>query len=441
MVCGIDLGRDTSARASRAVFGGECYMEFTSRLIDKKIMGVNIGAELAIGEYLRFAPGILDKNEYQRRRVKSSGKTYDLLRKDLIQGCVMPPIILAVTNAYGVELDALVRRAIAEGPKFDGWAEIEDFIRKATADGELLILDGLQRSLTIEGIGSGRDISLEPEEMATFLDHKIRVEVYVGLSKTGILYRMLTLNTGQTPMSFRHQLEILYYDYVDNNALPAGISVLKEVDERRARGGGRYKYADVVDMFYAFSTGSPMPYDKQALVGELREMNFLESYTYRPEADDMKTLLVLYHDFIARIADRAGDWSATPEEEGGLPRPFGANVPSIFARPQPMAGFGAECKRLVSNRTIDNIEALNEIIPKLFFSGEPSVALDQLLQVLDEIAKKAKRIGDAQRLYFQLAVRALLLPESESYLDLSRCWLKGHCRPRPRRPGAAGSNS
>lgn len=400
-------------------------MEFTSHLIDTKIMGVNIGAELTVGEYLRFAPGILDKNEYQRRRVKSSGKTYDLLRKDLIQGCVMPPIILAVTNAYGGELDALVRRAIAEGSEFDGWEKIENFIREATTDGELLILDGLQRSLTIEGIGSGRDIDLKPEEKSTFLNHKIRVEVYVGLSKTGILYRMLTLNTGQTPMSFRHQLEILYYDYVDNDALPEGISILKEVDERRARGGGRYKYADVVDMFYAFSTGSPMPYDKQALVGELREMNFLESYTYRPEADDMKTLLVLYHDFIAGIMDRVGDWSATPEDDGGLLRPFGTNVPSIFARPQPMAGFGAECKRLVSNRIIDNVEALNEIIPKLFFSGEPSVALDQLLQVLDEIAKKAKRIGDAQRLYFQLAIRALLLPESESYLDLSRCWLRG----------------
>ena len=400
-------------------------MEFTSHLIDTKIMGVNVGAELTVGEYLRFAPGILDKNEYQRRRVKSSGKTYDLLRKDLIQGCVMPPIILAVTNAYGGELDALVRRAIAEGARFDSWKEIEGFISKATKDGELLILDGLQRSLTIEGIGSGRDIDLKSDEMQAFINHKIRVEVYVGLSKTGILYRMLTLNTGQTPMSFRHQLEILYYDYVDNNDLPQGISILKEVDEKRARGGGRYKYADVVDMFYAFSTGSPMPYDKQALVGELREMNFLESYTFRPEADDMKTLLVLYHDFVARIMECAGDWSATSEEEGGLVRPFGANVPSIFARPQPMAGFGAECKRLLSNGMVDNVETLNDIIPKLFFSEEPSVALEQLLRVLDEIAKKAKRIGDAQRLYFQLAIRALLLPESDSYLDLSACWLRG----------------
>ena len=400
-------------------------MDFTSRLIDTKIMGVNIGAELTVGEYLRFAPSILDKNEYQRRRVKSSGKTYDLLRKDLIQGCVMPPIILAVTNAYGGELDSLVHRAMTEGATSDCWLQIEDFVRKAASDGELLILDGLQRSLTIDGIGSGRDADLEHEEKEAFLEHKIRVEVYVGLSKTGILYRMLTLNTGQTPMSFRHQLEILYYDYVDNDSLPKGIEILREVDDKRARGGGRYKYSDIVDMFYAYSTGSPMPFDKQALVGELREINFLESYEYRPEADDMKTLLILYNDFISKVAQLAGDWSPASEDDGGVVRPFGTNVASIFARPQPMAGFGAECKRLVANGLIKNIEDLNKFINQLSFSEDPHQALDQLLEILDQIAKKAKRIGDAQRLYFQLALRALLLPDSDTYLDLSRCWLKG----------------
>lgn len=400
-------------------------MDFTSRLIDTKIMGVNIGAELTVGEYLSFVPGILNKNEYQRRRVKSSGKTYDLLRKDLIQGCVMPPIILAVTNAYGVELDGLVNKTMGEGSESKCWSEIEEFIRKAATDGELLILDGLQRSLTIDGIGSGRDVELSAEERANFFDHKIRVEIYVGLSKTGILYRMLTLNTGQTPMSFRHQLEILYYDYVDSSSLPAGIHVLKEVDDKRARGGGRYKYSDVVDMFYAFSTGSSMPYDKQALVGELREMNFLESYEYRPEADDMKALLVLYHHFISKVAERAGDWTPASEEDGGVVRPFGTSVASVFARPQPMAGFGAECKRLVSHHVVANVDVINDIIPKLAFSQDPAQALDELMHILDQIAKKAKRIGDAQRLYFQLALRALLLPDSDTYLDLSRCWLKG----------------
>lgn len=399
-------------------------MDFTSRLVDTKIMGVNVGAELPIGEYLRIAPAILAKNEYQRKRVKSSG-TYDLLRKDLIEGCVIPPIILAVTSAYGYDLETLVSRAIEEKDGFDGWDDIYGFIRQAARDGELLILDGLQRTLTIESIGSSKEGGLELGQLQAFLSHKIRVEIYVGLSKTGILYRMLTLNTGQTPMSFRHQLEILYYDYIDNANLPDGIKILKEVDERRARGAGRYKYADVVDMFYAYSTGTPMPYDKQALVGELREMSFLENYEYKSDADDMQKILVLYNSLVATIGHQAGDWVAASEENGGLVRPFGTNVSSIFARPQPMAGFGAECKRLIKVGAIDDLRVIESEIAKARFSGEPALALEQLLKILDQIAKKAKRIGDAQRAYFQLALRALLLPGGDAYLDLSRCWLKG----------------
>jgi hypothetical protein len=140
----------------------------------------------------------------------------------------MPPIILSVTNAYADGLDPLVRKAIEDGEAFKGWAEIYKFVRQAADEGELLILDGLQRSLTILGIENSSGDELSSGQRDDFHSHKIRVEFYVGLSKTGILYRMLTLNTGQTPMSFRHQLEILYYDYIDNQNLPNGITVVRE---------------------------------------------------------------------------------------------------------------------------------------------------------------------------------------------------------------------
>ncbi len=36
----------------------------------------------------------------------------------------------------------------------------------------------------------------------------------MGIKRIGLLYRMITLNTGQTTMSTRHLMEILYHDYV-----------------------------------------------------------------------------------------------------------------------------------------------------------------------------------------------------------------------------------
>ena len=321
-------------------------MRFSSHLIDKKIMGINVGVEMTVEEYLQLAPSVIAKNEYQRKKVKSAGKTYDLLRKDLLNGCIMPPIILAVTDAYGTVLDQLVNDIIAKNDPKTDWGQIDDFVSKAISEKEILILDGLQRSLTLLGISENED--LLSENLSDFYGHTIRAEVYVGLSKTGILYRMLTLNTGQTPMSFRHQLEILYFDYIDNSDLPDGIEVLKEVEEKRARGSGRYKYTDVIDMFYAYSTGSAMPYDKQALVGQLREMDFLDSYSYHEGSDEMKSLLRNYHSLATKIQDLSGDWNYNPDDDDPdrLPRPFGSNVVSIFARTQPMSGFGAEIKRL-----------------------------------------------------------------------------------------------
>lgn len=386
-------------------------------------MGLNIAAELPIEEYMGFASSIAQKNEFQRKRVSGSGRTYDLLRKDLIQGCVIPPIILAVTERYGDDLSDIVKRVLAHGATPADTTALHHFVRQAAKDSELLILDGLQRTLTIKDIIDRPDGEFSDEQIKNFLQQKIRIEVYVGLSKPGILYRMLTLNTGQTPMSFRHQLEILYADYIDHGDLPDGITVVREIDEKRARGLGRYKFSDVVDMFYAFSTGTPMPYDRKALVGELREMKFLEEYQFTQGKDDMKSLLQLFNKMVAHVEDKSGGWTFESDYSPGVERPFGNSIVSVLARPQPMSGFGAECKRLLEKGSIASLEDLADRIDGFGFSGEPNEGMGQLISILDQIAKRAKRIGDAQRIYFQLAFRALLLPENSSYQDLSSCWL------------------
>lgn len=402
----------------------EPHMKFTSVLIDKKIMGVNVGMEISIGEYLRFARDIIKKNEYQRKRVSSHGKTYDLLRRDLLDGCVIPPIILAVTDAYGDTLRTLVSNVVQTGLAENTTAQLHSYIERAIAEHELVILDGLQRTNTLIDISSSAS---RGESSGSFEDALIRLEVYVGLSKTGILYRMLTLNTGQTPMSFRHQLEILYHDYIDRNDFPNSIEIFREADEKRARGIGKYKYQDVVDMFYAFSTGSPMPYDRLALVGQLREINFLEDFEYRPEVDDMRDLVIEHNHFVSHVNNKSGQWHLPKEDDDlgvdAISRPFGKSVPAIFEKPQAMAGFGAECKRLVSLKKIRDVGDIKDRISRTAFSDDPEIAFDGLLRILNDIASRSKKIGDSQRAYFQYAFRALLLEESDAYLDLSRCWI------------------
>lgn len=77
-----------------------------------------------------------------------------------------------------------------------------------------MLLDGLQRTYTLIDADTEME-KKSAEEYQKFLKNKLRLEIYVEINKFGILYRMLTLNTGQTPMSARHQLEMLYSDMLN----------------------------------------------------------------------------------------------------------------------------------------------------------------------------------------------------------------------------------
>lgn len=397
-------------------------MQVYTGLIDKKIMGINVSAEMTHNEYLKFARDVIKNNDLQRSQVRSEGKPYELLRRDLAEGCVIPPIILAVSEGPDGRLEHIVSDAIQSDNVQDRLGDIEQEIYRAIDEGRILILDGLQRTHTMLNVVADLSSPEKKEELERFLSRKLRFEIYFGLSKQGILYRMLTLNTGQTPMSFRHQLEILYHDYLEGRNLPSGIEIVREVDQSKARGISKYKFSDVVELFYAFSTGNPLPYDKQALISSLREMSFLEGYQFRADKDSMADLLACYNKFAVHINEKSNGWIFADRHTTEISRPFGASVAAVFSKTQPMAAFGAECEGLLKKKVYSSIAEISDAIDGLRFTTDPHKSMDQLILVLDQIGGKAKKIGDAQRYYFQLAFRELLLPDAAHYLDLSNAW-------------------
>lgn len=402
-------------------------MEFHSWLFDKKVRGVNVSVDITVGEYWEAAKQVVNENELQRARVSARGKPYQLLQRDLIDGCVMPPIILALKQGQEARIadavDGLEDGNVGEAKK----ARISAAIDEAFGVKAFLILDGLQRTYTLgDCIYSLRD---DESAKQRFLEKKVRLEVYVGLNKTGILYRMLTLNTGQTPMTFRHQIEMLYHDHLDDRQLPNGIVVVREADERRARGAAKYKFADVVDMYYAFSTGRAESIDRQTLVNRLGELDFLEEYD--GSNSDLQSLLVSYNNFVRRVEQLSDQWEFDPAQlkaeipDAEVSRPFGRNVASVLERVQPMTAFGAEAKRLFKSGQVESFRQLNELVDGCAFEGEPATSLNLLVLMLDDIAKKASKIGTAQRDFFQFSLRALLNSDSDAHQDLSACWGEG----------------
>ena len=175
-------------------------MKVMSKIIDNRINSCNMYVETTFGEYLSFAREIIKNNELQRKRVRASKTVYSLLKNDLKKGCVMPPLVLAITNNSEIDLDK------------DNSEISKEILEKVKKDSKnVLILDGLQRTYTL--LDASIEMEQENEEdYNKFLNYQLRLEIYVDINKFGVLYRMLTLNTGQTPMAARHQLEMLYRD-------------------------------------------------------------------------------------------------------------------------------------------------------------------------------------------------------------------------------------
>jgi len=416
-------------------------IKFGSWMVDKKIKGINVNIEMTIGEYWEIAPNILDKNEFQRKRVRTTGKTYQLLAKDLLDGCIMPPLILALSDKESAPLKNVINSCVDAGCVTDRDREVLTIaLEQAFEKDNLLILDGLQRTYTIgDCIATAKR---DPErDLQTFLEKVIRAEVYVGLSKQGILYRMITLNTGQSPMSLRHQIEMLYQDYIDNEQLRAiGIDIYRESAGFFSKGVSHYRFSDVADMYYAYTVGNPASHSKQTITNTLQEQDFLEEFSADKTAD-LFSLVKAYNEFSLAVHRCSDDWefarrvyrdegnglldpidedSGLAEELSKITTPFGDNVSSVLSKSQIMSGFGAACHHFIHRHVYSDVLEIENVLAQLQISkADCRYGLDLLITFLEEIKGDAKRVGDAQRAYFLLFFKHFLNPEHEKYLRFS----------------------
>ena len=372
-------------------------MRVVSFQYDRRISAQNALFEMSIGEYLDLTREIIDNNPYQRRRIASSKTVYALLREDILRGCVLPPVVLALTK----DIDSPDRidgetaaRYVSENPN------------------HLSILDGLQRTYTLRDI----EQDLTDSSLAEFRKHTLRVEVYLGLNKIGILYRMLTLNTGQTPMSLRQQIEMLYLDYLDVGI--EGVKFIREVDGAHATNPGELNFKDTIDGFTSYLERDELPLDRSDLLENIKS---LENLSHENAATDLfEEYVRAWLAFYRRTLEVCDGAEYQPEEDAPEQSvPWGKTAAQIFRKPQAMAGFGAALGKL---KDFDKINSLSDIIREVeglsLASEDAIVFIKKINETMNWINKNTKKIGNAQRMFFQFYFRDLFNPESDSYLKL-----------------------
>ena len=149
-------------------------------------------------------------------------------------------------------------------------SDFEKFIRKEISNG--FILDGIQRLSTLRrAFDEGVDNEFP-------LDQSLFINVLICTSMDNLLYRMITLNNGQKPMTTRHQIEILSSNLFNFDS--EEIEVLKEKDGTR-RAPGLFSQSDFVLGYMAYLS-STTNVDSQKLIQD--------------KLDDLLASKILEHD-------------------------------------------------------------------------------------------------------------------------------------------------
>lgn len=375
-------------------------MEIISRMFDKRINSESVFIELDNKEYISFASNIINNNNLQRRKVKSSNTVYSLLKNDLKIGCIIPPIVLALSDEkYSRDMNN---------------DKMLEFIKLNL--NKLLILDGLQRTYNILIVEE--ELRKDEYGLEAFYDRKMRIELYLGINKFGILYRMLTLNTGQTPMSIGHQIEMLYKDYL--NVEMDGICLVEEKESVAINKLGVYKFKDVIEGFNSYLDRNELPIDR---IDILQNIKSLEKLAQENQQHDIFSQFIsVYNSTVRKLHEITGGYEVVNEdlEEYEIEtNPFGKSVIKIFNKSQALTGFGAALGKLKDFNVIKDINDINELINNLQYEEDSVDWMLQLIKTLEKIKKESKKIGNSQRMYFQYFFRELFNKESDSYLNLN----------------------
>ena len=354
--------------------------------------------QMTIGEYYSLVSDSLNDNEYQRKRVRNASSIYNLLKQDLKQGCIMPPIVLAYTDTIKNPQNIL--------------AELKE------EKSHLKILDGLQRSYTIKEIFEEYNQNSKGIEVGSPLENPIRVEVYTGIRKLGVLYRMLTLNTGQTQMTTRHQIEIIYSDY-KNNCDVEGVRLLSEVDSETPSTLGEYKFRDVVDGFTSYLQKDYLTLDRMDILDNIKNLERLSEEDMN--VDLFNGFIGSYHHFVCKLNELypyEKESEVLKYELDLIAAPYATSYIKLFNKSQSLTGFGNAIASLRDLGLLENINSLNSKIDSIN-GATAEMGFNNLILNLDKVRSYAKKIGNDQRLYFHHFFKKLFDTNEASYLDVN----------------------
>ena len=354
-----------------------------------------IYAQISVVDYFELIGE--NYNKFQMQRKKETHKGYERLKSDIEKGALIPGITLALEPSIASEFVDIVEKK-----------DVSKIMRRLEGiKDNIYILDGLQRSHKIK--------ELLDAETDLNSSQRLLLEIWVEPDISHLVYRLIVLNSGQKPMSMRHQIELLFTTMrVTLKNEIEGLEILVENEESRRSNAKEIPFERLVTAYYSFLLRSS-EVDKSSIVSQklLEEKIMDGSEEYLSESfkffkNYLKDYLELdYHLF--RICNRSKElksfrnWFAD------------ANVINSF-----FAAIGKH-NETKEKRIKAAIEQLKSLLEKTK-SGVDVLKLQEYKEIRTEVADpKHYNVGYATRLLLTNSFSEFFRDEGER--SLYDCWI------------------
>ncbi len=213
-------------------------IQFFTQDADLVIGGFVVAGATSYKYALKALVPLIGKLDIQRDALNT--KFYSRLEDDIVRGCVMPPITVALIHSFAA--------------KKPSKSTITNYI--AQHINNAFVLDGIQRLNTLNRASLKDDF----DENRT-----LHINFVIAGSRDRLLYRMITLNNGQKPMSARHQIDVLADSFFDFDKVD--LNLVAEKGKGRVRAPDTFKKADFVKGYVAYLSES-VNVDNQKIIEE-----------------------------------------------------------------------------------------------------------------------------------------------------------------------------
>ena len=230
---------------------------------DSVIDAVVATGSITYGEAIEKLVTLISKTEFQRKL--QDKKFYEKLERDIEKGCIMPSITIAYVN------DVINKKSETK--------QILDFFNKNYNNS--FVLDGIQRLNTLSRVDSEK----------IDLNKKLYLNIVFSDSVEKLLYRMITLNNGQKPMTPRHQVEVMMANVYDFDNL--GIDIQTEKERAQKIKMSSFNKSDLVQAYLAYMANSPMVDNKKIIQDKMDELIVSKIISAEPTPTDSTFEMVI----------------------------------------------------------------------------------------------------------------------------------------------------